>query len=299
MVPHIVKWLQKKWVWIPLTLIAVYILFGFLAVGPIARAQFEQRLPPLLKRDVKIESIAFNPLTLSVTILQFVVTEKDGSPFIAFDELFFRVASTDLIRGIIGFNEIRLTRPLFGISILKDGSLSFADLLKSDDAKASASPPAEKSAPRVIRIAQLNLIDGAVRFADLSRPTPFRAEFKPIVFDLIDFTTETGQEGSSYTFNARLGPTRLGWNGDFTANPLHSKGELIIQGLELASFDPYFEGSTQLHLTGGSATIQSNYTIESTPTGVDFALEQTKLEIVGLAVSPPKDSSPLFKLDGR
>lgn len=293
----IMRWLRKKRVWVPVALVVLYILFGFFAAGPLARAQLEKRLPQILKRSVSIESIAINPLVLSVQVRHFSATEKDGSPFVAFGDLYVNIAATDFIRGIIGFNEIRLTRPIIGIAILKDGRLSFADLLESDGAR-TATPPDEKKAPRIVRVAQFGLIDGAVRFADLSRPTPFRAEVKPLTLNVTDFTTETRQEGSSpYTFNARLGPTSLGWNGDFVATPLHSRGELFIQGLNLASFNSYIESLTHFHVGGGRASIRSRYALDATPNGLDFVLEQTTLTIGGLALSKPQDDEPLFALD--
>ena len=139
----IMRWLRKKRVWVPVALVVLYILFGFFAAGPLARAQLEKRLPQILKRSVSIESIAINPLVLSVQVRHFSATEKDGSPFVAFGDLYVNIAATDFIRGIIGFNEIRLTRPIIGIAILKDGRLSFADLLESDGAR-TATPPDEK-----------------------------------------------------------------------------------------------------------------------------------------------------------
>ncbi len=287
--------LRRKRVWIPLSLAAFYLLFGAIAVGPIARWQLLKRLPPLLHRAVAIDSIRFNPVTLAVRVRGLAVTERDGSPLFAFDELLVDAAGTDLVRGIIGFDEIRLVRPVVGLGLLKDGSLSIADLLppKPDPA---ATPPAEPQKPRVVRVAHLSIAEGEVRFFDLSRPEPFRAELKPLVLELSGFTTEAGKD-SPYTFNARLGDTRLGWKGDFSASPLHSKGELLVDGLDLASFEPYLAGATQLRLTGGKATITSRYALDSAAAGVGLVLEGTKVALAGLSVSAPRDPAPRIQIE--
>jgi len=150
------KWFSKKRTWIPLTAVSVYLLFGFLAVGPLARSQAEKILPTVLHRKVRIERVAFNPLRLGVDIWGFAVEDKNGETFIGFDKLWVNVSGLELLRGVIGFDEIHLTRPLIGVGLEKNGDLDIADLLKPAEAETT---PAEPATPRVLRIRSFSLTD--------------------------------------------------------------------------------------------------------------------------------------------
>jgi Domain of Unknown Function (DUF748) len=286
------KLLSKKRYSVPLGLAAAWLLLGFLAVGPLVRWQLRDRLPALLHRPVTIAEVAFDPLRLALTVRGASVQDHDGSTLLSFDELMVNAAGTQLVRGIIGFDEIRLHRPLVSVNLLRHGQLSIADLLEPGPAaEKPASPPGPPSSLPRIRIARLSLTEGALAFTDGSRPTPYHAEVRPLAFELTDFSTEPGAD-SAYRFNASIGATQVRWDGDLVPSPLRSKGKFSIEGLELPALAPYLEGRTRLVLAAGKASLSAHYALE----GSALALSDAVLGLTGLAVNAPHEKRTLVAL---
>src|SRR5262249_48938053 len=128
-----------RWAVVVLGLVGAYAIFGFLILPAILRAQMEQKLPAVLHRPVSVPKVRFNPFPRSITTGGFAVREPDGSPLLAFEELYVDVAVLRHVFGGIHLEEVRLVRPEVGIAVEKGGRLNFADLLEG--APAAADPP--------------------------------------------------------------------------------------------------------------------------------------------------------------
>ncbi len=288
------KFLRQKRILIPLVLVTLYALVGFLVVPAVARAQAEARLPALLKRPVSIKEVAFNPFTLAVTIRGFAVTEASGAPFIAFDELFVDVSFWRLIRGRVALDAIRLVRPAASVTLLANGDLSFADLLPKES-EPPAPEPEKKASTFTLTINALDITDGAFTFNDQKRAEPFTATLQPLALSLRDFTTEAGRN-SQYAFTAKLGDATLSYDGDFSATPLRSSGKLSMQGIRLDAFQPYVAEQTRLIVAGGVAGIEARYQLDGSVTPLQFKLEDGRLGLDGLNLGGEGLTEPLFTL---
>jgi hypothetical protein len=64
--------------------------------------------------------------------------------------------------------------------------------------------------------------EGRASFADLTRPTPFRAQVHPIRISLTHFSTKPDVK-NPYSFTARMGPdTIVSWSSNFSVLPLRA-----------------------------------------------------------------------------
>ena len=68
-------------------LLLFYIVVGFLILPPIVRHVAVKVLSAQLDRQVSIEKIKINPLALSTTIRGLLIKDKDGQPFVSWDEV--------------------------------------------------------------------------------------------------------------------------------------------------------------------------------------------------------------------
>jgi hypothetical protein len=67
---------------------ALLTIVAWLAVPPLVRSQLESRLTDALDRRTTIESVAFNPFLLRLTVRQLAVADRSGAvPLLAVDEV--------------------------------------------------------------------------------------------------------------------------------------------------------------------------------------------------------------------
>lgn len=286
---------KRKRVWVPLAGVLLYTLLGFAVFPAVLKQQLLARLPAVLHRPVEISEIRFNPYALALSVRGARVTQADGSPFVSFDELFIDAAFWRLVRGRVAFDDLRLVRPSLTVALDDRGALSFADLL-APDPNAPPSPPKDPNArPTAVAIDVFELIEGSFTFRDLQRAEPFEARLTPLTLSLKDFTTAPNTN-SPYAFNARLGEATLGYTGEFSADPLTSRGSISMQGIALKAFKPYLDEQTQLKLTDGIAGLEGKYDFDASSPNLRFVLTDGRVTLRQLQIEGPGEKEPLFSL---
>src|ERR1035438_2625364 len=69
-------------------LLLFYTFFGFLILPPIIRSVAVKQLSKQFDREVSIEKIKINPYALSTSIRGLLIKDKDGQPFVSWDEVY-------------------------------------------------------------------------------------------------------------------------------------------------------------------------------------------------------------------
>ncbi|MGH8266839.1 MAG: DUF748 domain-containing protein, partial [Steroidobacteraceae bacterium] len=184
---------------IVVVLLGAYAAAGFLAVPHFARQPLVDFVHTHYGRTLSIGEIRFNPFTLNLDVTRVALPDADGQPMLAFGRLHVGLQLASVWRLAPSFSEILLEEPYVRAVLRPNGALNLADLGKGfAPARANAQ---KKTAPLRLYIARLAVIDGSSTFEDRTRPTPFRADFKPIAFELRDFST-TAATGNIYALNA-------------------------------------------------------------------------------------------------
>jgi heme exporter protein D len=135
--------LQKKRVWIPLSLFVVYTLFGFFVLPPILRRQIVNGIHQNMKREARLDRVRCNPLALSLTLEGFELRDPDGTPFVSWDRMFMGVQLSSLVRWAITLRDFRLDGPRLHVRLMADGKPNFDDLIPKDNGK----PPRRRTPP--------------------------------------------------------------------------------------------------------------------------------------------------------
>ena len=244
------------------------ILFGFFGLPPIVRAQAVKRLSERLGRPVAIEKVRINPLVLSVTIEGLAVSEAEAGAgeFTGWRRLHVNFDSWSLFSGGIGFQEIALDGFRARVKRGPDGSLNFDDIVARLTAPdPSAPPPAPKdpdAKPPALSIGKLAVTDAQVAFSDNSRDRPFSTVLGPVSFGLQDFRT-VGDPDSPYQFEAITSAgERLAWKGGVSADPVASKGELVLANIDIARLSPYYHQFVEGELRSALVDVSGRYTFE-------------------------------------
>ncbi|MBZ5589845.1 MAG: DUF748 domain-containing protein [Acidobacteriia bacterium] len=147
---------------VALAVVAVYGLIGFLAVPPLLRSVLTSKLTKALHRPTTVESVAFNPFTLSARVRGLTVREP-ASPdvFVSLGELYANAKLTSLLHLAPVLKELRLTDLRLRIVRNEDSTYNFSDLLAP-----AAPPPSGPPKPLRYALNNIQLIGGSVDFDD-------------------------------------------------------------------------------------------------------------------------------------
>jgi hypothetical protein len=269
---------------IAVVLLGAYAAAGFLAVPYYARRGLQDFVRQHYGRAVTMGEIRFNPFTLALDVRGFSLPDADGEPLLSFSRLHVGLQLASLWRFAPSFGAIILEQPYLRAAIRADGALNLADLGKGFPS--APAKPQPKSEPMRLFIGRLAVISGTVAFEDQDRTRPFHAEFKPIAFELRDFST-TARTGNGYTLNAASPEgERLIWSGTLRLEPLSSHGVFEIADLQARTLWRYLRESLSFELASGVIAIKGDYDLASAGGPLSLKLNVHNILVTKLGLRP-------------
>src|SRR5664280_1906752 len=110
---------RKGSIWI-ISVLIVYTILGFLVLPPVIRSVAAKQLAAQLHREVSIRQVKLNPYTLSATVRGLLIKDKDGEPFLSWDEVYVNFQFSSLVSRAWVFKEVTITRPFVRVEVKKD-----------------------------------------------------------------------------------------------------------------------------------------------------------------------------------
>jgi len=114
---------QKKIAVIVAGIVLLYILFGFIGAPFIVRSVLENKVADAIDRQIAVENVRVNPLTLSLTLRNLSVQEQDGAPFVKSDEVYANLQTSSLFKWALVLKSVRLVNP--DIHLVRSGQTTF------------------------------------------------------------------------------------------------------------------------------------------------------------------------------
>jgi uncharacterized protein involved in outer membrane biogenesis len=262
-------------------LIGAYAAAGFLAVPHFARKALTDFVRTHYGRTLALGEIHFNPFTLALDVTGVALPDADGQTLLSFQRLHVSAQLASLWRLAPSFSEILLEQPYVRAVIRQDGALNLADLGKGFPPQPKAQKP---SPPMKLFIKRFAVIAGSSTFEDRTHPTPFRAEFKPIAFELRDFSTTTGT-ANDYALNAASPEgERLIWSGNVRLDPVSSHGVFEVADLHARTLWTYVRESVPFEIDSGVIGIKGDYDLNAAagPLSLDVNVHDTTVTNLGL-----------------
>jgi hypothetical protein len=278
--------LRRKRVWIPLALFIAYTLFGFLVLPGILRGQIVQGIRQNLKREAHLTRVRVNPLLLSLTLEGFELRDPDGTPFVAFDRLFFDFRLTSLARWALTFSKFELDQPKVHIRLMPDGKMNFDDLVPKEQGKP----------PRVV-IGDFRIRHGQVGVTNLMAANPEKGTIVPIDLRLRNFTTIPQHEGVYQITATDPGNGSWQWTGELTFEPMHSAGVLEISGSRLRSWWEIAKNRVPFEIRDGRFGCRFQYAVDVHRDSLIARVHDTSLSVAGFAMRPTGVEPDLVTLD--
>jgi hypothetical protein len=141
-------------------LLVAYAILGFLILPPIVRNVAVKQLSKQLGREVSIEKIEINPFAFSTTVRGLLIKEKDGQPFVSWDEVYVNFELSSLFAKTWTFKEISTSKPFVHVQINEDGTFNFSDIIAKFSTNAAPAKPKTRAKPLALCIERLR-IEGA------------------------------------------------------------------------------------------------------------------------------------------
>ena len=284
-------------------LVAVYAAAGFWAVPHFLRSGLTDFVATHYKRQLALGEIRFNPFTFTLDVSHFSLPDSDGQPLLAFGRLHVDLEVKSLFKLGPAFREIVLEQPRVRTVVRRDGTLNLADLGKGFASQPAPQPPPKPSQPMRLYIDRLAVIDGVGTFEDLSHATPFRAELKPIAFELRNFSTRAkpGASNNEYTLTASSQQgERLDWNGTILFEPLASHGTFAVSDLQANTIWNYLQQPLPLEIPSGIITVKGEYNFDVAGDAPAIKVDVHDTTVSDLKLRPKQGSTDyvvLSKLD--
>ncbi len=237
-----------------------YTLFGFFVAPRILKAVALWQLPKQIGRPVALQKIKLNPFTISIAVRGFGVAERDGAPFVGWEEVYANFDPTGLFSRQLVLSQVVIRNAFGHVQINKDGTFNFSDIL--DRFPARPTPPEQKSGkPMVVRIGQLRITGSQLVYDDFTRAQPFTTIVGPIDVTLRDFSTDPNNQ-NPYGFAAVTeSGEKFSWRGHFYLRPIRSAGQFAIEGIALKKYAPYYDQLVNLTMRDGFVDVNADYRV--------------------------------------
>ncbi len=264
--------------------VVLYALAGFLVVPRLVRWAVQRKGSQALHhRAVTLGEVSFNPFTLEARLRDLRIRDRDGQPLFSFDLLQLRLGPSGVFQRAWRLRELTFDKPSLQVRFLRDGKLSFADLLNSGD---------KSPLPRVI-VDRLAIRGGRLDYADESRTPRFNTSFAPLNADVRDLITIPGERGEHVLSIGFDRNSMIRIVGKQTFEPFGLSGTIVASRIALPTLAEKLASNATLLLRSGQADISVNYELRSESSGVQLHVTRGELNATNLALASRENADLL------
>ena len=218
-------------------------LVGALLVPMAAVRYLREEASHSLDREIRIESLRFNPFTVSIQARGFTVMDKAGSEiFAAFTELEVNLDPMDYIWGRrVTLSRFHLEKPVLHLVRDAQGSLNVADLFGKSSPKEQAQAQTFELMPPGMRftLSDIRLSDGSVSFADALTGTLH--EIKDLRFTIDALSSDQAGLREIFSTGGLVNESSLTLTvrADFTGEIPEVEARLGVKDVVFRHYTPY------------------------------------------------------------
>jgi hypothetical protein len=277
-------------------LVLFYAVLGFLILPPIVRSVAVKQLSRQLDREVSIQSVKINPFALSTSIRGLLIKDKDGEPFVSWDEVYVNFQLSSLFGRAWTFREISTTRPHLRAVMNRDGTFNFTDIVQKFSTNAAPAESARETRPLILRVGHLHIEGATAAIADFTPRTPFKRVLGPLDITLDNFRTDPDNK-NPYAFSGTTdaGET-IAWSGHFYLNPLHSEGRLRLFNFTINKYAPLYQDLVRFEIRDGIVALSLNYNMDFNPTNRVLAVTDSAIGLRDFKLGQLGDSNNILEL---
>ncbi|WP_246014677.1 DUF748 domain-containing protein [Geomonas oryzae] len=245
---------RKKYILITSAVLAFLLLFIVAILPTIVRIKAVEALEESTGRKARIESVSFNPFTLTATVEGFAIAEKEGHPFVAFRRLQASLSPASIFRRALILSEVTLDTPTVNLVRNAPNRFNFTDILERQPKKKE-----EKGSTPRFSLNNISIRNGSVDFDDrivgggrkhtvraLNVDIPFISNSPYLADKYIDPRISAQVNGAPFTFTGKLKPL---------SKSLETSVHVGLKRLDLPQYLAYAPVKPPAELTSGKLTV--------------------------------------------
>jgi hypothetical protein len=273
-------------------LVLLYASLGFFLLPAIIKPKLVTAIEEFTHRQVTLGGLGINPFSLSLTLKDFELKDRDNTRLLSFSRLYLNYEIISLFKDAYVFSEFQIDTPFVSVRVLKDGQLSVNDLLE----RPSADTVSGTEHPFRLVIDNFTLTQGRVRYQDDSRRTPLAREIDSLNLSLANFTTLPNEKGL-YEFTATTArKEELHWQGSVSVSPARSAGAIDIKNLRAPSLWEFMGDRLKFRVESGLVDLHGEYDLDASGPTPQFKLRNGSVALSNLILTDPNDSIPPLSL---
>ena len=277
------------------SIVAALLLFTSVILPIIVRNQAITAIQDETGRRVRIEKIAINPLTLTVTVNGFAIDAKEGGPFISIAQLRASLGLASIFKRALILSQVSLDTPAITVARLTANRYSFNDIIERQQAKPKKASPGEL----LFSINNITIRNGSVDFDDqgvaggrrhtvrnLEVGIPFISNIPYLVEKYTDPRIAAVVDGAPFTFSGKLKPL---------SKSMETSVRINLQHLSLPQYMAYAPVKMPVDLTSGRLTMDTEVAYRISASKKPELAVKGLIRLDGIAVNL-NNGQPLFKL---
>jgi hypothetical protein len=263
--------------------VALYAVLGFLALPAFVQPRMEHILGEALHRELRAESLQFNPFAFSVRARGVRIADaRAGEPpfaqgsdstLLSAEELYANVSLISLLRGVPVFDSVRLVKPHLQLRRNEDRSYNVQDLIDEWRSK-------PKEDPTRFSLDDLEVVDGRIDFDDRFTGEKHAVTLLNLAVPFLSNRLDDAEIAVQPRLKAMVNGAPMEIQGETV--PFHDSHQTVLRmkldGLELAKYLDYIP--LRLHFNASGAVDAELQLTLSTASG---RLKSLKLSGIALA----------------
>lgn len=218
-------------------------LTGALLVPALATRYLREEASHVLGREIRIESLRFNPFTFDIRANGLTVMDKAGSDvFAAFSKMEMNLDPMNLVWGRrFTLSRFHLEKPILHLVRDAQGRFNVADLFGDSSSKEPTQPQTFELLPPGIRftLSDIRLVDGSISFAD--ELTGTLHEIKDLHFTIDALSSDQAGLREIFSTGGLVNESSLTLTvkADFTGEAPEAEARLSVKDVVFRHYTPY------------------------------------------------------------
>ncbi len=271
------------------SVVLVYAVLGFYVVPAVLKAKLPDIIQQETGRKASVGKIEFNPFKLFASIQDFKILEKNGKPFMGFDNLSLKINIFQSIKQLaLAIDDVTLNKPTVYLAKDSKGKFNFEDMAAAKP-KTKEEPKKEDGELFPLRLAKLTVKDGKLLWDDSHFAKPVSEELSPINLNISDLSTKA-QSKAKLDFNLGVkSGGKLDWKANVGINPVSSEGTIVLDKLQLQKLLALALSDTATFDLQGNELFNVDYKVDIDKANVKAAIKKNRFQLRDLRFA---DKSP-------
>ncbi len=272
--------LKSFWFISVLILVLLYTLFGFFGVPYLAKNVLPEKLEKSTKLNLSIQKAKFNPFTFQANILDLKLLDAEKKPLFSSKDISTKLNIGEIFKKNISFENIILNSPILNAKIDEKGRLNLVSRLP----KTKNNDKNKTKSDWNFEINTLHIKNANINFQAKNSKNPIDISLKPLFFQAKNISTKKDKISSQLLNTSAKNIKKIDYNGTMILNPLHVKGALRVEDLDINAFIDYGLGKKGVYPKDSNVFIDLNYELflkdgflKLTFSDVDVSFLNTKL----------------------